>query len=576
MHGFAARVSNMTPREVEQLLERYEGVVLPVLNHYGGTIVKALGDSLLITFDSPTHAVLAGAVIQARLADDNATRHEDHQLVARYAVHTGEVETIEMGRHHDLSGSAVDVASRLEQQVPPGEVYFTEATWQAMDAGRVPNEAVGELGDPGTATLTVYRLAREDSEALQTLVGDSDAPDVVPEEQAGRLARGLQHSIDQMRRQPTPPARAGVGRWVLAAALLILIGQLGFAGFRELQYRRQAGIAAQRLEAGEYRQALELLATLRERKPSDLKVQTAMSEAIQAEIDRAVQREDFDRASKMLGTFEERYPYVPGLDAIRRGVRIEAAAHSEYPGTNLLELMDEYPDYRPLEVRFVEVCSELCRDSYAAQMLRVVHGLLEEDPDWIRDPRVREAVRGFLKSSGYDADDPELYELLDRRLYDAAREEIFELVYDAGSEGLHGRVRAHAVILHYGDGDEVNELRYQTAQLLGIQTYSSQKDDALDYFRKRFETESVEHIRAEIDFEAPTRSQQVVLWLGYNDIFDRVIRDLYPEQFRPFLEELAGSDKRHARSAALRILESHGWDSPQVRQRFAAAGGHGS
>ena len=55
-----------------ELVRRHRELAGPVIRQRHGTIVKTMGDGLLVTFDSATDAVLAGLEVQAAVAAHNA------------------------------------------------------------------------------------------------------------------------------------------------------------------------------------------------------------------------------------------------------------------------------------------------------------------------------------------------------------------------------------------------------------------------------------------------------------------------------------------------------------------------
>jgi adenylate cyclase len=109
----------------------------------GGTLVKSMGDSVLLRTATPAGGVRLGiAVAQAAPA-----------LRARVGIHAG--TAVERGG--DWFGLAVNLAARLSAQAAPGEVLVSEPTWRAagMTGCGAPARAValgpwvlGDAPDP--------------------------------------------------------------------------------------------------------------------------------------------------------------------------------------------------------------------------------------------------------------------------------------------------------------------------------------------------------------------------------------------------------------------------------------------
>ncbi len=97
-----------------QLLESHDTLAAATIERHGGRLVKSTGDGVLALFDGPGHAV------RCALALRDSVRGIGIDI--RAGVHTGEVE---VRRDGDISGIAVNLASRVETAAQPGEVLAT-------------------------------------------------------------------------------------------------------------------------------------------------------------------------------------------------------------------------------------------------------------------------------------------------------------------------------------------------------------------------------------------------------------------------------------------------------------------
>ena len=62
--GYADRLSRQTYEQSQRMLRLHEALVLPVFRAYRGRRVKSIGGTLLVTFESPTDAVLCASAVQ--------------------------------------------------------------------------------------------------------------------------------------------------------------------------------------------------------------------------------------------------------------------------------------------------------------------------------------------------------------------------------------------------------------------------------------------------------------------------------------------------------------------------------
>jgi adenylate cyclase len=155
--GFTERTSRQTLEENQRLLQVHHQLLAPLFKAFGGRIVKSIGDAFLVTFESPTQAVLCGMAIQDRLWQHNLSATETYRLDVRVAVNVGEVRV----ESDDVFGEPVNIASRVESIADAGEVYFTEAVYLAMNKAEVPSQEVGAFelkGIPGK--IRVFRVPR--------------------------------------------------------------------------------------------------------------------------------------------------------------------------------------------------------------------------------------------------------------------------------------------------------------------------------------------------------------------------------------------------------------------------------
>ncbi len=153
--GFTERTSRQTLEENQRLLQVHHQLLAPLFKAFGGRIVKSIGDAFLVTFESPTQAVLSGIAIQDRLWHHNRTAPEGERLQVRVAINVGEVRI----ESNDVFGEPVNIAARVEGLADAGEVFFTEAVYLAMNKAEVPSQEVGSFdlkGIPGK--IRVFRV----------------------------------------------------------------------------------------------------------------------------------------------------------------------------------------------------------------------------------------------------------------------------------------------------------------------------------------------------------------------------------------------------------------------------------
>jgi class 3 adenylate cyclase len=157
--GFTDKTSSKTRAAISTMLDEHRAVVLPLLEARGGHLVKTIGDAFLMTFESPTNAVLAGVDVQEALTKLNEGRSPEDRLDIRIAINSGEVNLME----NDVFGEAVNITARIEGIAEAGQIYFTEAVYLAMNKAEVPSSEIGLMQLKGIPEkIRVYKVRRED------------------------------------------------------------------------------------------------------------------------------------------------------------------------------------------------------------------------------------------------------------------------------------------------------------------------------------------------------------------------------------------------------------------------------
>jgi class 3 adenylate cyclase/tetratricopeptide (TPR) repeat protein len=223
--GFTVASESRDPEETRELLSRYFDTCRRLIELYGGTVEKFIGDAVMAVWGTPTateddaeravRAALDLVAAVSALGDEVGTP----ELRARAAVLTGEAAvTVGAEGQGMVAGDLVNTASRIQSLADPGAVLVGEATRRATDqtivyADAGTHELKGKVG-----LVQLWQALRVVSGARGSLKSSGlEAPFVGRDRQLRRI-KDLFHACADDRRPQliSITGIAGVGKSRLA------------------------------------------------------------------------------------------------------------------------------------------------------------------------------------------------------------------------------------------------------------------------------------------------------------------------------------------------------------------------
>jgi class 3 adenylate cyclase/tetratricopeptide (TPR) repeat protein len=225
--GFTAASDGADPEDVQARLSPYYARARTVVERFGGTVEKFIGDAVMAAFgapvvheDDPERAVRAGLALLAAVADLNAELGMD--LAVRVGVATGQA-VVSTGARPErgegmLAGDVVNTAARLQAAAPVGAVLVGKATRDSTQAAieYAPHDPVTVKGK-ADALLVWLALGSRGSpgEAL----ADTSRPMIGRSDELGALERAFSRAIRESSVQlVTVVAEPGLGKSRLVQA----------------------------------------------------------------------------------------------------------------------------------------------------------------------------------------------------------------------------------------------------------------------------------------------------------------------------------------------------------------------
>jgi class 3 adenylate cyclase/tetratricopeptide (TPR) repeat protein len=234
--GSTELADQLDPEVLRAVTSRYFDLVRWAVDRHGGIVEKFIGDAAMAAFGIPTQheddalrAVRSATDLRESLGELNEELAVDHGIALRMRIglSTGEVLVADPGSGEQFAtGSAVNLAMRLQQAALPGEILLGEPTYRlvrhAVDAESVDAVDLGALG-----RVTAFRLLGL-GEAVRplgtaTLVGRAD-------ELAWLQAAFAGVQAERRSRVVTVLGDAGVGKTRLTSELVQTSGATALVG----------------------------------------------------------------------------------------------------------------------------------------------------------------------------------------------------------------------------------------------------------------------------------------------------------------------------------------------------------
>jgi class 3 adenylate cyclase/tetratricopeptide (TPR) repeat protein len=176
LSGFTALSRSLDAEQVHELVDGFTSLVDGIIDGYGGSVDKHIGDAVMALFgaprahdDDPLRAAQAAIDIHEAMARWSGSLARPMQ--AHIGIANGEVVAgvVRRGEAHDYTvvGDSVNLAARLVAAAAPGETLLSEVMFRSL-AGRGVCDEVEELQLKGIeAPVRAWRLSGVSGETAQ-------------------------------------------------------------------------------------------------------------------------------------------------------------------------------------------------------------------------------------------------------------------------------------------------------------------------------------------------------------------------------------------------------------------------
>ena len=241
--GFTALSEKMDVEDVSQILnECFRGLIATILK-YEGTIDKFIGDGIMAIFgaplaheNDPERAVRCALDMLADIERFNIDRRSSSpiKLGLHVGLHSGLVIAGNVGSdlrmNYSVIGDTVNLASRLVEVAPNGEVYVTADTHKLVSNVAVAAGPFRMTVKGKAAPVAVYKLRGLKSKAgAKPAIGRDQF--VGREKEIGIFTSAVEAVLKKNQMRVLIQGEAGVGKSRLKAELIKLAYEKGIAAY---------------------------------------------------------------------------------------------------------------------------------------------------------------------------------------------------------------------------------------------------------------------------------------------------------------------------------------------------------
>ena len=223
--GFTTLSESRDPEDVRELLSRYFDTCRRLIELYGGTVEKFIGDAVMAVWGTPTateddaeravRAALDLVAAVSALGDEVGAP----ELAARAGVLTGEAAvTIGAEGQGMVAGDLVNTAARIQSAANPGSVLVGDSTRRASELTVVYEDAGTHELKGKEEAAQLFRALRVASGRRGALKSTGLEPPFVGRDRELRLVKELFHASAEERTAHLVSAMgiAGIGKSRLA------------------------------------------------------------------------------------------------------------------------------------------------------------------------------------------------------------------------------------------------------------------------------------------------------------------------------------------------------------------------
>lgn len=171
---------------MRQMIKQHNDILFPIIKAHRGVLVKTIGDGTLSYFETAQDCLHAAVDIQKEIDSSNLQKKSKVPLLVRIGFHTGKC----ILEKNDVYGDVVNTAARVQSAAHPGDIYLSEAAFNALsDRSEVYCRFVEKATLKGKKeTVDLYKAFWNEKEIEMDLAAKQTVPEGKPMPLALKLA----------------------------------------------------------------------------------------------------------------------------------------------------------------------------------------------------------------------------------------------------------------------------------------------------------------------------------------------------------------------------------------------------
>jgi class 3 adenylate cyclase len=128
--GSTRMYENLGDARAYNIVRDHFEILFKTIENNGGTVIKTIGDAVMVSFVTNEQALKAAADAFAGFSEYNSNRLEEEQIKVKIGIHRGAAVLVNLNNRLDYFGSIVNKAARIQSVSKSYEVSFSEEVYK--------------------------------------------------------------------------------------------------------------------------------------------------------------------------------------------------------------------------------------------------------------------------------------------------------------------------------------------------------------------------------------------------------------------------------------------------------------